>query len=66
MQKDGPGFIDEFARFCSDEPEIEDRPNMFNTVMTISDAMSGRAISARQVDAAAKGLEDPNWDILKS
>jgi hypothetical protein len=61
MRKDGPGFIEDFGAFCSgaELPEIENHPNMWNTISTVCDMTSGKPISERQAAAALHGTSDP-------
>jgi len=63
MRKDGPGFINDLGSFCAgdDLPEIQNEPNMWNTISTVCDALSGRPVSERQMAAAKRGMEDPNF-----
>lgn len=62
MRKDGPGFIEDFGAFCAGEqiPEIENHPNMWNTISAVCDMVGGKPISERQAAAALHGMNDPN------
>lgn len=60
FRSDGPGGIDDIARFCHESPVVTDRPNMMNSINAIVDASRGKRLSQREIEAAEKGTYDPN------
>lgn len=60
FRKSGPGFIDDFARFCHEAPIIENRPNFGNTLVAMGKAVEGKPLSRHELDEAERGVrEDP-------
>ena len=57
---DGPGRIEDVARFCSGQhsPEIENRPNFGNTLVAVSKTMTGCGLEKRELKEAIRGAGD--------
>lgn len=57
---DGPGGIDDVAKFCHPEAEVEDRPNIGNFLVGLSKFASGQRMTEGEAEAMARAAkEDP-------
>ena len=60
-RRDGPGAIEDLARFCcGDKAKIVNEPNIGNVLVAMSKAASGQFITKQEVNAAACGMKDPH------
>lgn len=64
---DGPGGIDDVARFCHPDAEVEDRPNIGNFINGLTSFGSGRPMTEREARAMKRAVdEDPDTqDFVK-
>lgn len=58
FRNSGPGGIDDLAHFCSDDPVIENQPNIFNSITALGKIMQGQSLTGREAKEAIRGLDD--------
>ncbi len=58
FRKDGPGGIEDLARFCSDKPQIENRPNIGNLLFAFSGGFRLEDMSEDELEAIEIALAD--------
>lgn len=68
--KSGPGMIRAIARFCHNDAEVENRPNIGNVIVGFSKIMNGQRLTSEENDAMIDGLKDDKtaktfFDIFK-
>lgn len=56
---DGPGGIDDVARFCHPNAEVENRPNIGNLLVGFSKVLSGQKLTDGEIAAMADVAKDP-------
>lgn len=56
---DAPSGIDDIARFCHSNPDIEDRPNLGNFIAGLSKVMRGEPLRDRELTTFADAVRDP-------
>jgi hypothetical protein len=59
FRSDGPGGIEDLARFCHENPEVENRPNIGNLLVGISKISSGKQLTDGEARAANLAAADP-------
>lgn len=59
FRSDGPGGIDDLARFCHPSAIVRNEPNIGNVLIAVSKAAGGRSLTTGEVEAAKHGLADP-------
>ncbi len=55
---DAPSGIDDIARFCHPNPDIEDRPNFGNFIVGLSKVVRGEPLSDRELTTFADAVKD--------
>lgn len=58
FRKDGPGGIEDLARFCCDKPQIENRPNVFNTLFGLEKAVRLEGLTDEEIESIEIGMGD--------
>lgn len=59
FRRDGPGGIDDLAKFCHPNAQVRDEPNIGNVLIGISKAANHQSMTKQEVEAANKGLRLP-------
>lgn len=55
----GPGGIDDLARFCHDNPVVENKPNIGNTLVAMGKAIEGKPLAKNETEEAIRGAATP-------
>jgi hypothetical protein len=56
---DGPGGIDDVAKFCHPNAQVENRPNVGNLLVGFGKAMSGQKLTEGEMAAIVDAAKDP-------
>lgn len=64
FRRDGPGGIDDLARFCHPAAKVRNEPNMGNVLIAVSKIAGGKSLTTDEVNTAKHGLSDPIFKKL--
>jgi hypothetical protein len=66
FRADGPGGIDDVARFCHHNAEVRDEPNIGNTLVAYGKLMSGQSLTREEIEAAKRGEKEDDMGFFKA